>query len=173
MTRIICKEDREIQLLNLGMPLAFLKSIGNTLELKSRVEDVDGAYFYLPGIINYEILKDKYVVPIYSSGESFYMILYDEKTQNIIHFELENDQVYEDYSNNWELLLMDIMIVYFDDHIDDELSIEDFISLGNKIGFEKSKDLFQFRNIPIEDYYIKSEKAKEWRNEIAKGLKIL
>lgn len=173
MTYIVTKENRVKELLDFGLPKVFLENIGNIPELKYRVEDVDGAYFYLPTILNYKILSGKKVIPIFDCGESFTMLISDNEIGHIINFELENDEVYEDYGTNIDLMLMDIMIDYFDDHPDDEIDLENYISVGLKIGFEKSEELFQLRNLSIEDYNSKSENTATWRTEIAKTLKIL
>jgi len=173
MTTIIRKEERIKVLLNFGLPKVFLENIGNIPELKYRVEDVDGAYFYLPTILNYKILNGKQIVPVFSCGESFTVLLIDIEIEHIIKFELENDEIYNDYGTNVDLMLMDIMIDYFDDHIDDEIDLENYISVGLKIGFKKSEALFHLRNLSIEDYNSKSEDIEKWRAEIAKELKIL
>lgn len=65
------------------------------------------------------------------------------------------------------------MIEYFDDHIDDEISIEKFQSVANKIGFSKAEALFKLRNLSIDEYNEKYEDMELWRNEIAQELKIL
>jgi hypothetical protein len=112
-------------------------------------------------------------VPIFSCGESFTILVFDNETEKIVYFELENDQIYKDYGKNVDLMLMDIMIEYFDDHIDDEIILKNYISVGSKIGFEKSEELFQLRNLPIDDYNLKSYDMENWRIEIATELKIV
>ena len=57
MAYIIPKENRVEELLNFGIPKVFVENIGKILELKYRIEDVDGAYFYLPTILNYKRLN--------------------------------------------------------------------------------------------------------------------
>ncbi|WP_289663804.1 hypothetical protein [Flavobacterium panacagri] len=173
MTQIISKENRKNALLNFGFPKEFIENIGKIPELAYRVQDAEGAYFYLPTILNYTILNGKRIIPIYGSGESFWVLIDDNESQKIIKFELECDQIYIDYGNNWELLLMDIMIEYFDDHIDDEISIEKFQLVANKIGFSKAQALFKLRNLSIDEYNAKYEDMELWRNEIAQELKIL
>ncbi|PYF74847.1 hypothetical protein [Pedobacter nutrimenti] len=173
MTDLISKENRGSELLAFGFPKNFVENIGNIPELASRVGNTDGAYFYLPTISNYKILENQTIVPIYDRGESFYVLASDHESKKIIHFELENDRIYTDYQQNWKLLLMDIMIEYFDSKIDDELSIEKFLYVGDKIGFEAAEKLFELRNLPIEEYNWKLEQEKQWRIEIAKELKIL
>nr|WP_199156515.1 hypothetical protein [Pedobacter sp. ASV2] len=173
MTSIIPKENRVKELLNFGIPEVFVRNIGNIPELKYRIEDVEGAYFYLPTILNYKILSGKRIVPIFDCGESFTVLIIDNEVKKIIKFELENDYVYTDYGSNVDLMLMDIMTEYFDDHIDDEIDLEKYISVGSRIGFNKSEGLFHLRNLPIDDYNSKSEDMDDWRIEIAKELKIL
>ncbi|MDN5477842.1 MAG: hypothetical protein L0G39_12975 [Chryseobacterium sp.] len=173
MTNIIPKGNRVKELLNFGIPEVFVGNIGSIPELKYRIEDVEGAYFYLPTILNYKILNGKRIVPIFDCGESFTVLITDNEGEKIIEFELENDQVYKDYGTNVDLMLMDIMIDYYDDHIDDGIDLEKYVSVGSRIGFNKSEDLFHLRNLPIDDYNSKSEDMDNWRIEIAKELKIL
>ncbi|MFP3836023.1 hypothetical protein, partial [Chryseobacterium sp. SIMBA_028] len=75
MTSIIPKENRVKELLNFGISEVFVRNIGNIPELKYRIEDVEGAYFYLPTILNYKILNGKRIVPIFDCGESFTVLI--------------------------------------------------------------------------------------------------
>lgn len=172
MTSIIPKENRVKELLNFGIPEVFVENIGNIPELKYRIEDVEGVYFYLPSILNYRILSGKRIVPIFDCGESFTVLIMDNEVEKIVRFELENDHIYTDYGTNVDLMLMDIMIDYFDDHIDDEIDLEKYISVGLRIGFKKSEGLFHLRNLSIDDYNSKSIDMDKWRLEIAKELHI-
>ncbi len=173
MTKIISKEERVKELLDFGFPKVFIENIGDIPELQYRVGNTDGAYFYLPTLLNYKILRGKKIVPVFDCGESFTVLIIDHESEHIIKFELENDEIYIDYEKNVDLLLMDIMIDYFDDHIDDEIDLDHYISTGSKIGFKKSEDLFHLRNLPIYEYNSKSEDVENWRIEIAEKLKIL
>lgn len=65
------------------------------------------------------------------------------------------------------------MIDYFDNAIEDNLSIEMFESVGEKIEFKHSKELFVLRNLSIEAYNSKYENDEKWRKEIAEELKII
>lgn len=172
-SRLISKEDRQAALLDFGFPEIFIRNVGKIPELAYRVADVEGAYFYLPGILHYSILEGCTLVPIFDCGESFYVLALKEGRGRIIHFELENDQVYSDYGHNCALLLMDIMIQYFDDHIDDDLSPEQFTKVAGQLGFIQAETLFTLRNLPIDKYNDKYEDHEAWRLEIAKSLHIL
>lgn len=118
------------------------------------MENVDGAYFYLTQISNYKILENLNIIPVFSCRESFYVLTYNEQSENIIHFELENDEIYTDYGKNWNLLLMDVMIQYFEDEIENGIEINDFKSVGEKIDFKYAENLFILLNIPAEEYNI-------------------
>lgn len=155
------------------IPEGLLKNIGKIKELKYRVEGVENSYFYLPTINEYEILKDKIVTPIYDSATSFWALIKSKNEKKIISFEIEYDEIKVDYKMNWDLLLLDIMIQYFDDEIDSVLSLEKFTEVGNKIGFNKSKELFKLRNLSAEEYNLKFREDKNWRIEIAKELDII
>ncbi|WP_103867457.1 hypothetical protein [Aquimarina sp. I32.4] len=173
MNKLIPQEDRIARLIKFGAPKLFIENIGKIPELEFRIEDVEGAYYYLPTISNYEVLKGFNVIPIYDEGESFYVVIYNAKTTKIIHFELENDEIYHDYNQNWCLLLMDIMIQYYEDVIDDGIEVINFINVAKKIDFHKAEKLFNLLDIPIEEYNIKYNEKEKWRVEIAKELEIL
>ena len=91
----------------------------------------------------------------------------------IVKFELENDEIYFDYGQNWKLLLLSIMINLFDQYLENEISKNRFIEIGNKIGFEKSSELFDLRDLPVEELNKKFEDNEKWELEIAEKLKIL
>lgn len=170
---LIPRMKRNEELKKAGIPEALLENIGKIEELEFRIEGVENAYFYLPTISDYEILKNKVVVPIYDSATSIWVLLKSENESNIVYFEIEQDEVYQNYGVNWDLLLLDIMIQYFDDEIDSGLSLEKFAEVGEKIGFEKSKELFNLRNLSNEEYNLKFQDEKSWRIEIAKILEIM
>jgi len=172
MKKLITKDLRQIELLKLGAPQIFVENIGKIEELKYRVENVDGAYFYLPTLSEYKILENLNIIPLFDEGNNFCVVAYNDNVKKIIRFELENDKIYKDYGFNWQLLFFDIMFQYFEDQIDDHLSIVKFISVGNKIGFQYSDRLFHLLNLPVEEYNIKYENVEIWKKEIAKELKI-
>jgi hypothetical protein len=170
---LISTENRDQKLLENGIPKDFLENIGKVDELKYSVEIPEGAYFYLPTISKYQILKDSEVTPVYVCGETFFVLSIKNGKNRIIKFELENDEIYRDYGLNWDLLILEIMIDYFDFAIDDEISVDKFETVGQKIGFSQSKELFNLRNLEIEEYNSKFNDDKKWRMEIAEELKIL
>ncbi len=171
MEKLISKEERVFVLIKFGAPKLFIENIGKIPELEFRLQNEEGAYFYLPTISNYEILKGLIVVPIYGEGETFWVLGYNDKVQKIIHFELENDEIYTDYGNNWDLLLMDIMTQYFEDKIG--ITNEDFKRIGKRLAFQQAESLFTLLSIPLEEYKAKYNEKEKWRIEIAKKLKIL
>jgi len=173
MKKLIPIQERESELIRFGAPKSFIENIGNIPELEFRVEKVDGGYFYIPTISNYEILNELNIIPIYDNGESFRVLGYNDFTQKIFHFELENDQIYNDYGTNWNLLFLDIMFQYFNDDIEGGLDIETFKKVGEKLGFDKSESLYKLLDIPVDEYNEKYDRLKEWKNELAEKLKIL
>ena len=93
-------------------------------------------------------------------------------SQKIIHFELENDEVYIDYGLNWQLLLMDILINFFELKVEDGLNSATFCAVGDHVGFERSLQLFDLLNIPVHEYNQKFEHMEAWRIEMAAALEI-
>ena len=173
MKKLIPIEERKSELLKFGAPKPFIENIGKISELEFRVEKVDGAYFYFPTISNYKILNELNIIPIYDEGESFRVFGYNDSIQKIFHFELENDEIYNDYGTNWNLLFLDILFQYFNDDIEDGLDIMTFKKVGDKLGFEKSESLYKLLDIPVDEYNKKYDRLKEWKNELAEKLKIL
>lgn len=173
MKKLIPKEQRVSELIKFGAPKSFIENIGKIPELEYSVEKVDNAYSYLPSISGYKILKNCDVVPIYTEGTSFYVLLCKNEINRIVHFELENDEIYDDYGLNWNLLLLGIMINCFDLYLEGDINQEEYIEIGTKIGFEQTAKLFHLRNLSKEELNKKFEKNDEWEMEIAKELKIL
>ncbi|MGD1841012.1 MAG: hypothetical protein ACFB0B_08970 [Thermonemataceae bacterium] len=173
MNKLIPIEERKSELIRFGANKAFVENIGKIDELKYRVENVEGAYFYFPTISNYKILNGLNIIPIYDEGESFRVFGYNDAVQKIFHFELENDEVYKDYGTNWNLLLLDILFQYFNDDVEDGLNIEIFKRVGDQLGFDKSEHLYKLLDIPADEYNEKYEKLDKWKKELAETLEIL
>ena len=173
MKKLIPIEDRKSKLIEFGAPKSFIENIGQISELQYRVEKVDGAYSYFPEISNYKILNELNIIPIYDEGESFRVFGYNNSIQKIFHFELENDEIYNDYGTNWNLLFLDIMFQYFNDDIENGLDIMTFKKVGDNLGFDKSEILYKLLDIPVDEYNSKYNELDKWKNELAVELKIL
>ncbi|WP_158973529.1 hypothetical protein [Cellulophaga sp. L1A9] len=172
MKKLISREERNERLISFGISKQFLSNIGNIDELEFLVEDPKGAYFYFP-TMDYKIFSGFEITPIFDSGETFYALFENNNMSKIVKFELENDEIYFDYGQNWNLLLLSIMIDLFDQYLEDEISENRFIEIGNKIGFEKSSELFNLRDLSVEELNEKFKDNKKWELEIAEKLKIL
>jgi len=172
MKNLIPKERRHDELIRFGAPKEFIENIGKIQELKYNVENVDGAYYYLPTIADYNILKGLNIIPIYDEAESFTMFGYNDDEQKIFHFELENNQIYREYGTNWSLLLFDIMFQYFENNIDD-INSKAFLEVGKKIGFIKAEQLFKLLNVPSDKYPENYSQIQKWKKELVKKLKVI
>ena len=173
MKKLIPIEERKSELKKFGANEDFVENIGKIDELKYRVENVKGAYFYFPTISNYKILNGLNIIPIYDEGESFRVFGYNDSIQKIFHFELENDEIYNDYGINWNLLLLDIMFQYFNNDIENGLDIIRFKKVGDKLGFKKSETLYKLLDIPVDEYNKKYNELDKWKIELAQKLKII
>ena len=171
--KLVPKEHRVEMLLKFGIPQSFVENIGKVVELEFMVEPPDGAYFYFPTITDYKIIADSTITPIYDCGETFHALVCQGNASRIIYFELEQDEIYKDYGLNWQLLLMNIMIEYFDSAVEDGISEDAFCLVGSKIGFSKSKELFWLCNVSVEEYNHQLADGSRWRMEIAQKLGIL
>lgn len=101
MKILIPENLRKDELIKFGAPQALVENVGNISELKYRVENVDSAYYYLPTISNYKILKNLNIIPIFGEGDTFWVFGYNDRIQKIFYFELENDKIYRNYGTNW------------------------------------------------------------------------
>ncbi len=100
MEKLIPLEERKSKLIEFGAPKIFIENIGKIAELKYHIEKVDSAYFYLPTIKDYKVLKGLNIIPIYNSGETFCIFGYNSSIQKIFQFKLEYDEIYNDYGTN-------------------------------------------------------------------------
>ena len=173
MIKLIPIDERKSKLIEFGAPKTFIENIEKIPELEFRVEKVDGAYFYFPKILNYKIFNGLNIIPIYDEGESFRVFGYNDSIKKIFHFELENDEIYNDYKTNWNLLFLDIMFQYFNDVIEDGLDITTFKKVGDKLGFDKSETLFKLLNIPVDQYNENYNEVDKWKHELAIKLEIV
>ncbi|WP_196157620.1 hypothetical protein [Reinekea sp. G2M2-21] len=143
---IIQKDKRREKLIEYGVIPAFLDAIDNTGEyqdLEFIVKYPDGAYWYLEDIYpSYSIFKGYDVTPIYEggNGDTFYVLLSNNEEARFVHFELENDEIYNDYGSDFWLMFVDFLIGYYE--FADESSIDALTESGLKMGFPKSADLF-------------------------------
>ena len=68
---------------------------------------------------------------------------------------------------------MDIMSTYFDDKIDDYITVAQFVDVGSKIGFKEAEGLFKLKNLALEDYNARYDDHEKWRIALATELGIL
>lgn len=167
---IIEKEKRRDKLLEYGVPATFLDAIDNTKEfddLEFIVKYPDIVYWYLSDILPiYEILQGYDVTPIYEggNGDTFYVLLSNANETRFVHFELENDEIYDDYGSNFMLMFVDFLIYYYESA--DETSIETLTGYGKKMGFPKSAELFKsLEEADRVDLRKTFELDKQWRRE--------
>jgi hypothetical protein len=76
----------------------------------------EGAYFYLKSIEStYSILRGYEITPIYegANGDTFWVLLSNANESRFVHFELEQDEIYDDYGNDFMLLLANCVIDFF------------------------------------------------------------
>lgn len=168
---IIEAEKRRDILVSAGVPEQFLSAI----EYPERFEDLkfmakapDGFYFYMPSVLdNYKILSGYDVTPIYegSNGDTYYVLLTRDEEIRFIHFELEQDSIYEDYGSSFQLMLADFLIDYYE--FATEVSIEQLSDYGVKLGFKNAKRLFEALEEADQNGIRKTfELDKKWRNEV-------
>ena len=157
-------------LLKYGVPSTFLDAVDNTKkfdDLEFIVKYPDSVYCYLSDILpTYQILKGYDVTPIYEggNGDTFYVLLSNANEARFVHFELENDEIYDDYGSDFMLMFVDFLIYYYE--FADETGIETFVEYGKKMGFPKSEELFKSLEEADSKGLRKTfELDKKWRKE--------
>ena len=144
---IITEENRESVLLSQGATSSFIEAL-ETLEefgeIQYQIQNPEGAYYYLPSIENeYEILKGFDIVPICDgpNGDSFYVLLLRDEEARYVYFELEADEIYNDFGSSFQLLLAHIIIEL--QGFSESQTSEDLINIGRDMGLKKSKEIIR------------------------------
>ena len=168
---IIEPEERKYVLVGAGVPEQFLSAIESPdsfEDLEFMAKAPEGFYFYLPPVLeNYKILSGYNVAPIYENGngDMYYVLLVRDKELRFVKFGLEQDAIYTDYGNSFQLMFVDFLINYYE--FATEVSIEKLSEYGVQFGFENSKKLFEALERADEEGKRKTfELDKKWRNEM-------
>lgn len=138
------KEDRREKLLSHGVPVAFLDSIDSppSEDLKFILRFPDAAYFYLPTIeTTYSMFRGYDITPIFdgSNTDTFRVLLSSSSESRFIHFGLEHDEIYDDYGNDFMLVLADTVIQFYE--FANELSEAEIAEVAQSIGFSRADEL--------------------------------
>lgn len=175
---IVENEQRKEVLINARVSEKFLSAIespGKFQDLEFMARAPDGFYFYLPPVFeNYKILSGYDVTPIYegSNGDTYYVLLANDKEIRFVHFELEQDAIYTDFGDSFQLMLVDFLINYYE--FATEVSIEELSEYGVQLGFDKSKHLFEALERADDDGKRKTfESDIMWRNEMFPKLGVI
>jgi hypothetical protein len=137
------REHRRQKLQSHGVPVAFLDAIDKppSEDLEFILRFPDGAYFYLKTIESvYSILRGYDITPIYDggNGDTYWVLLSNSTESRFVHFELEHDEIYDDYGDNFMLLLADFVIQFYE--FADELDNSDIVNVARKIGFVRAEE---------------------------------
>jgi len=142
---IILENERKNVLLEAGATQSFLDAVDNLEmmgEIQYQIQKPDGAYFYLPTIENeYDILSGYDIVPICDgpNGDSFYVLLKNKDNFKYVYFELEADEIYNDFGSSFQLFLAHLIIDYLgfsQDKTPHEIAV-----FANNLGLVKSKEI--------------------------------
>ena len=142
---IVQEERRKENLLDAGVTSQFLDAIDRLEELgeiQYQIQKPEGAYWYLPSIEHeYEILKGFDITPICdgSNGDSFYVLLSKPDERKFVYFELEADEIYNDFGGSFQLLLAHLIIDLIG--FSEDQNIEDITKLAESLGLLKAKEV--------------------------------
>ncbi|WP_394391754.1 hypothetical protein [Shewanella woodyi] len=142
---IVQEESRKENLLSAGVTSQFIDAIDRLEELgeiQYQIQNPEGAYWYLPSIENeYEILRGFDITPICdgSNGDSFYVLLSKPDERKFVYFELEADEIYNDFGGSFQLLLAHLVIDLMD--LSEVQSIEDITKFAESLGLLKAKEV--------------------------------
>lgn len=164
-------DKREEKLVAAGVPKALLAAIDKPSEFRNLefvAKKPDGFYFCPESIWqDYEILSGFEVTPIYEGCNSdIYYVLLSKKHENrFVCFGLEQDEIYDDYGSNFSLMFASFLIDYY--QFSDEVTLEELIDYGLRMGFTQSEKLFkELENADNNQFLTTFEEDKKWRNQI-------
>ena len=122
---------------------------------------------YLPDIENdYSILNGFDITPIFdgSNGDTFWVLLSNENESKFVHFELEADEIYDDYGSSFNKLLANLVIDLYENM--DDLESEELVGKVKSLGFEKAKDFIEsIRSADEKELRMTTEDDEKWRKE--------
>lgn len=142
---ITSEEERRETLVSAGVSTEFLDAIDNP----SKFEDLEfifrypkSFYWYYPDIASYKCLQGFEVTPVFdgSNGDMFYVMLSRQGERQFVQFELEQDEIYENFGDNFMYLMAYFLIRYYEFA---ELDLHQLSENGIEMGFEKSRQLFR------------------------------
>ena len=167
---MIVREDiRREKLLAHGVPSRFLDAVDGASShevFEFIFKYPESGYFYLNTIQNYTILQGYDVTPIYDSlnGDSFWMLLSNSDGARFVHFELEQDEIYDDYGSEFMRMLADLVIFLYES--EDELSIAEVARLSEELGFENAEVFLRaLENADEKGLRRSFESDRMWRNQ--------
>jgi len=166
---ITLEVDRRIKLKSHGVPTKFLDAIDSASSHKifeSVLKYPESGYSYLNTIKTYKIFQGYDVTPIYDgiNEDTFWMLLSNSTEAKFVHFELEQDEIYNDYGDNFMWMLADLIVHLYESK--DELSIVELIELSEELGFPNSELFLRALEKADEDGLRKTFKLDgSWRKE--------
>ncbi len=165
---ITSEETRRGKLLSVGVPAKFLDALDNSLDfddLELIARYPESSYFYLPEIQkHYSSISDYEITPIFEgvNGDIFSVMLTKGKEVRFVSFELENDEIYEDFGDSFPLMHANLMIELYEVS---ESSLAELIKCGERMGCEKSMELFNGLSLADSNRERETfEKDREWRS---------
>ena len=129
-----------------GVPLGFLDAADSPEDygdLRWLAGSFGEAYFYIPQILHYEILRDATITPIWTDdgGETYLALHAREGETRFVRFGLESmDEFYRDYGTHVELMIAELLVRLYESS---EESIDELSAIGVRIGFPNAQQLFQ------------------------------
>lgn len=169
------REYRAEVLLRAGVPRAFLDAmdhLDSVAKLRYCIARPDGAYHYLPQIAPaYKALMGWDITPVCdgANGDVFFVHMAYGNLTRFAHFELEVDEIYDDYGPNFQRMLADLLIDYYE--FDDEAEIDELVAVGQKLGFVNSVGLFSALEQASENDARRTfELDKKWRKATLPGI---
>ena|SRR5579871_3611039 len=139
------QDQRRQVLLAHRVPAGFLDAIDQSAsdpDLALTLRYPESAYDYLPTIAdNYQILKGWTITPVYegSNGDTFWVLLSSPTQFKFVHFELEQDEIYDDFGDNARLMIADFLVGFYETC--EHRSIQSIAAMGVAMGLPKAAQL--------------------------------
>ena len=142
------RHQRPNTLLAAGVTAEFLAALDDESQLgklQYSIQAPDGAYAYLPACIEqqYPIIAGYDITPLCNGvdDEEIYALLSNQYEQRFVRFELEADEIYNDFGASFQRLLAYILLDYVG--FDEQMTEQDHIALGQRLGLHNAAAIYQ------------------------------
>lgn len=141
------RQQRHDKLIAAGVTPTFLAALEDESilgKLQYYIQAPDGAYAYIPDYLAQDdaILHAEEITPICNGidDEETYALLRNGQELRFVRFELEADEIYNDFGASFQRLLAHVLLDYVG--FDEQMSCDDHIALGQRLGLNNAATIY-------------------------------